>query len=58
VGKLEMFDVANESVDIDCVVVVPETPIGATVVGDPVAATGVTELRDVLVGDETDSREV
>ena len=37
---------------------VPETPIGGAVVGDPVDATGVTELRDVLVEAETIPREV
>ena len=52
-----MFDVAIESEDIDSVAV-PEMPIGAAVVGDPVAATGVTELRDVLVETETAPREV
>lgn len=56
-GTLETPNVAVESEDIDSVVV-SETPIGAAVVGDPVAATGVTELRDALVGAETDSREV
>ncbi len=48
VGTLKTLDVAIENEDVDGVAV-PETPIGAAVVGDPVDATGVTELRDVLV---------
>jgi len=57
VDILETADVAIENEDCDSVVV-PETPIGAAVVGDPVAATGVTELRDVLVRAETAPSEV
>lgn len=57
VGTLKTLDVAIENEDVDGVAV-PETPIGAAVVGDPVDATGVTELRDVLVGAGTASREV
>ena len=57
VDTLETLDVAIDNEDGDSVVVL-EIPIGGAVVGDPVAATGVTELRDVLVGVETVPREV
>jgi hypothetical protein len=57
VATLEILDVAIENEDDDSVVVL-ETPIGGAMVGDPVAATGVTELRDVLVEAETVPREV
>ena len=53
VDILETADVAIENEDGNSVVV-PETPIGAAVV----AATGVTELRDVLVRAEAAPSEV
>jgi hypothetical protein len=57
VATLEILDIAIENEDDDSVVV-PETPIAGAVVADPVAATGVTELRDVVVEGETVPREV
>ena len=57
VATLETLDAAIENEDDDSVVV-PETPIAGAVLADPVAATGVTELRDVLVETEGAPSEV